>query len=290
MPVAEVDVTEDLVRSLLSDQRPDLATTSIAHLAHGWDNESFRIGDALVARFPRREMAAKLVENEARWLPTFAERLPLPIPAPTFLGRPGHGYPWRWAVAPWIAGVSAATVDDLDLTACARDIGSFLSALHQPAPDGAPANPFRGVPLAYRDEGTRQRIDSLRGAIDVPVVTRLWEGALGTEPHAGPALWIHGDLHPHNLLAEDGRLSGVVDFGDVTAGDPATDLAVAWMMFGIAEREILFASYEGLDEACMARARGWALVFALTYLANSADNPIMYAIGEKTYSEVIAGS
>lgn len=28
-----------------------------------------------------------------------------------------------------------------------------------------------------------------------------------------------------------GRLSAVIDFADLSAGDPATDLAVAWMLF-----------------------------------------------------------
>ncbi|MGB8359855.1 MAG: aminoglycoside phosphotransferase family protein [Acidimicrobiia bacterium] len=288
MPAAEVEVTVDLVLRLLSDQRPDLATEPITSLAHGWDNELFRIGRSRVGRFPRRELAADLVKNEARWLPTFADRLPLPIPAPTFLGAPGAGFPWCWVLTPWIEGVSAATVDDLDLEECARQLGDFLQALHRPAPLEAPANPFRGVPLAQRDEIMRQRLESLGAGIDTSAALGIWEEALGAEPHAGPPLWLHGDVHPHNLLAEGGRLTGVVDFGDVTAGDPATDLAIGWSMLGPKERETFFGAYGGVNEACLSRARGWALAFALAYLANSADNPIMYAIGQHAYSELIA--
>jgi aminoglycoside phosphotransferase (APT) family kinase protein len=47
----------------------------------------------------------------------------------------------------------------------------------------------------------------------------------------GPPIWLHGDLHPFNLVVNQGRLSAVIDFGDLCAGDPATDLAVAWMLF-----------------------------------------------------------
>ena len=39
---------------------------------------------------------------------------------------------------------------------------------------------------------------------------------------------LHGDLHPANVLVNDGQVSGVIDFGDITAGDPASDLSVAW--------------------------------------------------------------
>ena len=69
---------------------------------------------------------------------------------------------------------------------------------------------------------------------------------------SGPPVWIHGDLHPCNLLVTDGRLSAVLDFGNLTAGDPATDLSVAWM-----------------------RARGWGLALGLAYLAHSRDNADM---------------
>jgi aminoglycoside phosphotransferase (APT) family kinase protein len=39
-------------------------------------------------------------------------------------------------------------------------------------------------------------------------------------------VWLDGDLHPGNMLVIGGRLSGVIDFGDLTSGDPATDLAL----------------------------------------------------------------
>jgi aminoglycoside phosphotransferase (APT) family kinase protein len=37
--------------------------------------------------------------------------------------------------------------------------------------------------------------------------------------------------HPRNILVDRGRLSAVIDWGDVTRGDPATDLAAIWMLF-----------------------------------------------------------
>jgi aminoglycoside phosphotransferase (APT) family kinase protein len=288
MPAAEVEVTVELVRQLLVAQRLDLAQEPIRFLAHGWDNELFLIGDSLVGRFPRRKLASGLVENEARWLPTLADKLPLPIPAPSFLGEPGLGYPWRWVLSPWIEGVPAVTVEDLDLEECALQLGDFLKALHRPAPPEAPSNPFRGVPLVERDEVMRQRIETLENVIDGSAALRIWDAALRVEPHREPAVWLHGDLHPLNLLVQDGRLSGVVDFGDLTSGDPATDLAVGWSMLGPSQRRVLFARYGEPDEACLIRARAWALAFAAAYLANSADNPTMYSIGEHTYAEVIA--
>ena len=104
MPVAEVDIDVELVAGLLADQHPDLAGLRLRPLAHGWDNESFRLGDDLVVRLPRRAAAAELVVHEQRWLGELAAELPVPIPAPVRTGRPGRGYPWSWSVVPWLAG------------------------------------------------------------------------------------------------------------------------------------------------------------------------------------------
>ncbi len=286
MPVAEVDVTVDLVESLIADQRPDLVDLTIEHLANGWDNISFRIGDRLVARFPRRQMAAELVESEARWLPMLAPDLPLPVPAPVFVGTPDHGYPWTWTLVAWIPGESAAFAQ-IDEARCARALGAFLRALHRPAPEDAPANPFRGGPLASRDEATRERIGRLEGGLDVSRVTALWEDALAVPAYDGPPLWIHGDLHPHNLLVVEKAICGVIDFGDLTAGDPSTDLAVAWMMFGPSSWGSLFVEYGARDDTVVDRARGWAVALSLAYLANSADNPTMHRIGATTLAAVL---
>jgi aminoglycoside phosphotransferase (APT) family kinase protein len=94
----------------------------------------------------------------------------------------------------------------------------------------------------------------------------VWDRALAASDWTGPPVWLHGDLHPHNLLlAPSGGLVAVVDFGDITAGDPATDLATAWLTFDARARRRFRAELEerrGVDEATWDRARGWALVIA----------------------------
>ena len=108
MPAAEVDVSADLVRRLLADQHPDLARLPVEFLANGWDNELYRVGDALVARLPRRALGAQIIKNEQRWLPELAPRLPLSIPYPERTGLPACGYRYSWSVVPPDARRSAA--------------------------------------------------------------------------------------------------------------------------------------------------------------------------------------
>jgi len=93
--------------------------------------------------------------------------------------------------------------------------------------------------------------------------------------------------HPANILVNAGRISAVIDFGDLTSGDPATDLSVAWMLLPAQERVIFRQAYGQADDHTWARARGWALSLALAFLTNSADNPLMAGIGKHTFREVL---
>ncbi len=286
-PAAEVDVDEPLVRGLLAEQHPDLAALPLALLASGWDNAIFRLGDDLVVRLPRRQRWAGLVGHGHRWLPALGARLPLPIPVAAREGRPAASYPWSWSVCPWFPGAAAATTPLDDPLAAARTLGAFVAAMHQPAPPDAPGNPFRGVPLAERDDVMRERITQLGDLLDVAAVTARWDEALAVPPWSGPALWQHGDLHPANLLVHQGRLSAVIDFGDLTAGDPATDLAVAWMMFPADLRPVFRGAAGDVDDDTWARARGWALSLGVAYLAHSADNPTFAELAHRTLDAVL---
>jgi aminoglycoside phosphotransferase (APT) family kinase protein len=324
MPAADVDVTVELVRRLLADQHQDLAGQPVEFLANGWDNAMFRLGDDLLVRLPRREPAAQILLNEQRWLPVLAPKVQLPIPSPERTGRPAHGYPFSWSVVPYLPGEPAADADSLDLADAAGSVGGFLGSLHAPAPPDAPANPFRGVPLADRAGAVAANLRLLSDRVDRDAVQRAWSAALAAPVYSGPPRWLHGDLHPANILVSHGRVSGVIDFGDITAGDPATDLAVAWMLLPLEHHAAFRAAYRsartgparsaqlgaldgatpddaglddaGLDDAGLdgadwaalwTRARGWALNLAIVLLAHSADNPQLLNVGRRTLHRVL---
>ncbi len=79
-------------------------------------------------------------------------------------------------------------------------------------------------------------------------------------------MWLHGDLHPANAVVADGTLAGVIDFGELCAGDPAADLAAAWLLLPDGAAERCFAAYAGADEHTVRRSRGWALIGCLLLL------------------------
>lgn len=291
-PVAEVEVTAELVRALLRAQHPDLAELPLTLVAEGWDNAMWRLGDGLAVRLPRRELAAPLVEHEQRWLPVLAPTLPVPVPVPVREGRPGQGYPWSWSVLPWIEGRHAIELAREDTGPLVRPLAGFVASLHRPASSDAPLNPLRGVRLAERDAILRGRLPALPPASREPA-ERVWAAALAAPPWDAPPVWLHGDLHPGNLVvADDGSLAGVVDFGDLCSGDPAVDLAVAWCLFDAEGRDRfveLVAATHPEPDAAWRRARGWALSFATALLTRSDDNPEYLALGERTLAAVLEG-
>jgi aminoglycoside phosphotransferase (APT) family kinase protein len=128
-------------------------------------------------------------------------------------------------------------------------------------------------------------------------VLRVQDTALAAHPYDGPPLWLHGDLHPANVLVNHGQVSGVIDFGDITAGDPASDLSVAWMLLPPGCHASFWSAYQvaggsrgswvRVDDALRARARGWALNLAIVFLAHSEDNPVLLEVGRRTLRTVL---
>lgn len=75
-----------------------------------------------------------------------------------------------------------------------------------------------------------------------------------------------GFLRALHRRAPAGMLAGVIDFGDLCSGDPATDLSAAWILLPAGAANRFFDAYEQADEATITRARGWAVLRALNLI------------------------
>lgn len=284
-PASEIEIDASLVHALLAAQHPDLAHLPLHPVDAGWDNAMFRLGDQLCIRLPRRKIAATLIEHEQTWLPQLPT-LPISIPIPCRLGHPGQGYPWKWSILPWLAGVTAAQQEPKHDQA--QRFAAFLRSLHVPAPPNAPSNPFRGVPLHQRAISVEERMQRLEQKTNLitPVMKHRWNQALDA-PVDVEATWIHGDLHPCNVLVEKGIITGIIDWGDITAGDCATDLAAIWMLFSDPQvRQQIRVEYNA-SESTLQRARGWAVFFGVVLLDTGlVDNSRYAVIGARTLRRI----
>lgn len=270
-----VKIDATLVKHLIATQFhqwKDLPIRSVA--LSGWDNRTFHVGEHMLVRMPSAAVYAAQVEKEQQWLPKLAPFLPLPIPVPLAMGEPAEGYPWHWSIYRWIEGESAATAPIVDLCDFAASLAQFLKVLQRIDSTGGPiAGPhsfYRGGSLHTYDAETRQAISILKDKIDARSALELWETAL-TTTWQNPPVWIHGDISVGNLLVDKGRLSAVIDFGQLAIGDPACDLAIAWTLFEGKSRDV-FREILPLDAGTWTRGRAWTLWKALITLAGLAES------------------
>ena len=87
----------------------------------------------------------------------------------------------------------------------------------------------------------------------------------------------------------NGRLCGVIDFGDIGIGDPACDLAMCWNLFDPQSREA-FRSVLPLDSDTWARSRGWVLWKSMIIAAemcqgNAYETSLAWTIIEETLTD-----
>ncbi|MFC6616454.1 aminoglycoside phosphotransferase family protein [Deinococcus radiophilus] len=240
-------------------------------------------------RLPRTEDASGQILKDWIWLPRLAPHLPCSISQPLELGQPSREYPLPWGIYRWLPGQTPQPGQDLRRVAV--DLADFIRTLQAIDTAGAPRagdeNFGRGVPLIERDEYMRESIAQLPEDVDRAAVTSFWEAALTAPPWSGPPVWIHGDLQAGNPLVADGRLSAVIDFGTLAVGDPACELAVAWVLLDAPARAEFMNALK-FSAADWQRARGWALsiaVIALPYYLHR--SPAIAAASRRTIAEVL---
>ena len=171
-------------------------------------------------------------------------------------GESGRGYPYPWLVYPWLPGISLdrMTVDDL-----ARDGRGLVRA-----------SPCRGSrPTGLRDQGAgavrwprsigevEWAIGNLEGVVDTARAREVWRVAREAESPSMKEVWVHGDLLPGNILAADGRLSGIIDWSATGVGDPACDAMFAWTSAAARTEPSTAACSDSTTRRGPAPAAGW---------------------------------
>ncbi|WP_411090619.1 aminoglycoside phosphotransferase family protein [Streptomyces sp. 049-1] len=283
-------IGEGLVRRLVGSQFPQWAGLALKLIdPAGSDHVIYRLGEELSIRLPRHSGAIGQARKELQWLPQLAPHLPLAIPVPVGVGEPDFGYPWPWAVSRWLDG-EVVTVDALgDSPGAAVELARFLAALHGVAPEANAGEALAGRPLSDRDRATRVAIAEVGGLFDAAAMTELWDAALSAPGWGRSPVWFHGDFHTGNLLARDGRISAVIDFGGLGVGDPACDLMIAFTLMS-ADSRAAFRDALGVDDATWMRGRGWALATGLNaYTHYAAVDPRVAAQTTRQIAQALIG-
>ncbi|MRX42113.1 aminoglycoside phosphotransferase family protein [Agromyces kandeliae] len=266
----EIPIDADLAASVIRLERPEWAEFPLVRAGGGTDNVMFRLGDELLVRMPRTPGRVGSLRKEREWMPRLAPRLPVRIPEPVHAGAPSDRYPLEWSVYRWIEGAPPASDTVDDWARFGADLAEFVRDLHGTELMGA----VRSGELSwYRGGSLREPVSWVEPAfaasralvgdvLDVDRLERWWRDALVLPDSPAPHVWLHGDLRPGNLLARDGRLCAVIDFGALSVGAPDAEHAALWDLPSAARRGYWDAI--DLDESTWLRARGWAIAVAVS--------------------------
>jgi aminoglycoside phosphotransferase (APT) family kinase protein len=152
-------------------------------------------------------------------------------PEPVAIGEPGPAYPLPWSVQTWLPGAVATEQDPSESIAFAYDLAEFVDGVRGIDTEGARFDGTnRGGDLRSRDAWMEECFQGNERLLDVEWLRKTWQ-AFRTLPRTAPDVMTHGDLIPGNLVVADGKLTGVLDVGDMAPADPALDLVGAWHVY-----------------------------------------------------------
>ncbi|QRG67978.1 phosphotransferase [Brevibacillus choshinensis] len=278
---ADWEISDELVGQLIDSQFPELGSKRIKRLGNGWDNTVYQIGDEYVFRFPRRTIAVDLIKMEGQLLPKLAEYVTIPYPKPLFYGKETAEYPVPFLGYHYVTGEFPLGVADEQRALSAAALGRFLKQLHSfptqlARESGAPHDHRRLRDIATRKEKMEKFYSDLSPHMreeERRAMTAYLNQVV--QPKALPQsdVFLHGDLHFKNMLVDErGRVSGIIDWGDMNVGHPAGDVSVAYSFLPPQARSAFFAAYGEVDETTKQLARMMAIYIPMLIWMQAIDD------------------
>ena len=210
----------------------------ITLLGEGWSCVAYRVGD-LTFRFPKRERVWTDLDREVRFLGIARPTLPLPVPEVVHAARQSAGAPFGYVVTRFITGtpVDPAALRVTDHFRLPQLLGGFLKVLH-----GMDTAAFAFLPhederenVLEHQRAARSVIASQLSASVASRLERIIADHLGDEANfACEPRVLHADLSAEHILRHQGRISAILDWGDVSLGDPDYDFSYLYNDFGAA--------------------------------------------------------
>jgi aminoglycoside 2''-phosphotransferase len=197
-------------------------------------------------RFPRNPSAVDALAHEKAFLPGFARLSPLPVPEPQFVHLDCVGY--RKIEGIPLTRRAFDTLTREARSTIARQMGEFLSVLHT-----FPLEEARRIGLTESWGGWRQRAyRSFTENVAPLLSTQARKNTRDFFDRFFALEWkrvvVHGDFYPRDHIFFDParqELSGVIDFGDLTIEDAATDFKSILQDFGEGFLQEVVAHYTG---------------------------------------------
>ncbi|MDQ0170224.1 phosphotransferase [Paenibacillus tundrae] len=277
---AEWEVNEEQARILIGRQFPQLSSKQVKRLGWGWDNTVFLIGDEYVFRFPRRRIAVGSIRMEGKLLPKLETYMTIPYPKPLFFGEASDEYPAPFLGYAYMPGDFPIGLTEERRALSAETLARFLRRLHEfpvqaALKCGVPQDHRNLTDIASRKvkmEDFLTKVVEHLSPEEFDVIEAYISSLQKDRVEAVNAL-LHGDLHFKNMLVnENGIVSGIIDWGDLSVGHPACDLSVAYSFLPPYARGVFFETYGGADEETKLLARLIAVYIPILILMQAIDD------------------
>lgn len=292
----DIEVTEALAKTSIEEQFGKLLQVEdIKHIGSGWDNKVFLVNHDIIFRFPHRKLAAGLIERENAILKNLHTRVCVEIPALEYIGQPSTYYPYYFHGYRKIKGISGcyAGLAPTERIASLRPLATFLKELHsiteaKAEKIGGRHQIFDRTKINDVIETMSEQVDKLiaRGICKINKKCFEDEIALAKEielPSDNKVL-IHGDLYCRHLMFNQGKLAGVIDWGEVGINNRAVDLAVIFSFYPSGCHKDFLEIYGEVEPNTWKCARFLGLYDALTIMLYGADIDDKLLVKEATDS------
>jgi aminoglycoside phosphotransferase (APT) family kinase protein len=255
--LADISLTQDQAKVLIETQFPELKPADLKPFGEGWDNFAFLVNNTYLFRFPRREVAVPGLENETNLLPVIADKLPVIIPFPCFVGKPSETFPWLFAAYKLLPGDTACELNlsDDQRTKLAEPLGLFLKKLHSiniedVLKHGAKYDEMGRLDLSLRIPKLKAMLEKINHTginINIEPLLHFVTNLSSLRPPQTLHL-VHGDLYiRHLILNKELKLTGIIDWGDIHLGDPALDISIAHSFLPKKAHPLFIKAYGFID-------------------------------------------
>ncbi len=209
-----------MVDNYLGKVFDNISFGTIHFMAEGWDYRCFLSENNYVIRAPKNPAAQTHLQYEMAKLKT----LTLPLAVPQYIQPFG-----RVGVYPAIFG--EAVKGKVPNDTMVQQLQEFLEVLHQDVNLPPQARSIKGVQRWVKrfrhlhDEVVEKVYPLLSIKEQRRSKERFNEFFRDLSLAAWSCTLIHGDLSLEHILVNKDRVQGIIDFGDMLAGDPAYDLS-----------------------------------------------------------------
>lgn len=224
-------------------RHPELPAGPGRVIEDGWDFLVVDLDDEWILRVPRRPSVRNRLQAEMGFLPLLAERLPVRVPVPELTDEDRSYVGYRKIHG---RGLHEIELPSFQLENVGRQLGEILSVLH-----GLPSAELSDLGMPFN--ASQDHVDGMLTEV-LPLLAPEQRGRaerfLRHPLIAGNATPTHADLGPdHILIDEEGKVAGLIDWGDSQIGDPALDFCWLLKRAPAALRRAVELSYQpGIDD------------------------------------------